>query len=67
MAERGRSLESVLLQYETFVKPAFDVYIWPTKKHADVVIPRGSSNVVAIDLIVQHVKHQLALRSKTQW
>jgi len=64
--ERGRSLESVLSQYEKFVKPAFDQYIWTTKKHADVVIPRGSSNVVAIDLIVQHIQHQLDKRSKVQ-
>jgi len=66
MKERGRSLEGVLSQYEKFVKPAFDQYIWPSKKHADVVIPRGSSNVVAIDLIVQHIQHLLDVRSKIQ-
>jgi len=60
ISERGRSLESVLNQYERFVKPAFDQFILPTKKHADVIIPRGSSNSVAIDLIVLHIKQKLA-------
>jgi len=60
MSERGRSLESVLNQYERFVKPAFDQFILPTKKHADVIIPRGSSNTVAIDVIVVHIKQKLA-------
>jgi len=57
--ERGRTLEGVLKQYETFVKPSFDEYILPTKKYADVIIPRGSDNLVAIDLIVQHVLSKL--------
>ncbi|KAM9965560.1 hypothetical protein ACTFIW_005378 [Dictyostelium discoideum] len=60
IAERGRSLEGVLYQYEKFVKPAFDDYILPTKKHADVIIPRGADNVVAIDLIVQHISSKLS-------
>lgn len=59
IAERGRSLEGVLYQYEKFVKPAFDDYILPTKKHADVIIPRGADNIVAIDLIVQHIRLKL--------
>jgi uridine kinase len=59
MSERGRSLDSVLNQYERFVKPAFDQFILPTKKYADVIIPRGSSNTVAIDLIVVHIKQKL--------
>ncbi|GAM18702.1 hypothetical protein SAMD00019534_018770, partial [Acytostelium subglobosum LB1] len=59
IAERGRSLDSVLHQYEKFVKPSFDEYIFPTKKYADVIIPRGADNVVAIDLIVQHIRSKL--------
>ncbi|EFA78181.1 uridine kinase [Heterostelium album PN500] len=59
IAERGRSLEGVLHQYEKFVKPSFDEYILPTKKYADVIIPRGADNVVAIDLIVQHIRSKL--------
>ncbi|KAE8611379.1 hypothetical protein XENTR_v10012426 [Xenopus tropicalis] len=54
--ERGRDLEQVLTQYITFVKPAFEEFCLPTKKYADVIIPRGADNVVAINLIVQHIQ-----------
>jgi len=53
--ERGRDLEQVLTQYTTLVKPAFEEFCLPTKKFADVIIPRGADNSVAIDLIVQHI------------
>jgi len=53
--ERGRSLETILMQYTTYVKPAFEEFCLPTKKFADIVIPRGSENNVAVDLIVQHI------------
>ncbi|KAK3546241.1 hypothetical protein QTP70_025168, partial [Hemibagrus guttatus] len=54
--ERGRELEQVLTQYITFVKPAFEEFCLPTKKYADVIIPRGADNLVAINLIVQHIQ-----------
>jgi len=57
--ERGRSLDGVLHQYEKFVKPSFDEYIFPTKKYADVIIPRGVDNQVAINLLVQHIRSKL--------
>jgi len=44
-----------LTQYTTLVKPAFEEFCLPTKKFADVIIPRGADNLVAIDLIVQHI------------
>ncbi|XP_040986429.1 uridine kinase-like protein 3 [Juglans microcarpa x Juglans regia] len=47
------------LQYSKFVKPAFDNFILPSKKYADVIIPRGGENHVAIDLIVQHIRTNL--------
>ncbi|XP_072246342.1 uridine-cytidine kinase 2-A isoform X2 [Leuresthes tenuis] len=56
ITERGRDLESVLAQYITFVKPAFEEFCLPTKKYADVIIPRGVDNIVAINLIVQHIQ-----------
>ncbi|XP_063154658.1 LOW QUALITY PROTEIN: uridine-cytidine kinase 2 [Candoia aspera] len=68
ISERGRDLEQILSQYITFVKPAFEEFCLPTKKYADVIIPRGMDNLVAINLIVQHIqdilkgvlsKHQL--------
>jgi len=52
---RGRKLENVLSQYTTFVKPAFEEFCLPTKKYADIIIPRGGENKVAIGLIVQHI------------
>ena len=54
--ERGRDLETVLHQYTSLVKPAFEEFCIPTKKYADVIIPRGAENVVALDLIKQHIE-----------
>ncbi|XP_049375781.1 uridine kinase-like protein 3 isoform X1 [Solanum verrucosum] len=58
-AEKGRDISVVLDQYSKFVKAAFDDFILPTKKYADVIIPRGGDNHVAIDLIVQHIRTKL--------
>ncbi|KAF2292283.1 hypothetical protein GH714_018429 [Hevea brasiliensis] len=57
--ERGRNIQNVLDQYARFVKPSFEEYILPSKKHADIIIPRGGDNDVAIDLIVQHIQSKL--------
>ncbi|KAI7758327.1 hypothetical protein M8C21_013688 [Ambrosia artemisiifolia] len=57
--EKGRDISMVLDQYSKFVKPAFDDFILPTKKYADIIIPRGGDNHVAIDLIVQHIRTKL--------
>jgi len=54
--ERGRDLEQVLSQYTSLVKPAFEEFCLPSKKYADVIIPRGSENTVAIELICQHIR-----------
>ncbi|KAJ3363423.1 Uridine-cytidine kinase-like 1 [Allomyces arbusculus] len=59
IAERGRDVAGVLQQYNMFVKPAFDEFIYPTMKFADVIVPRGKENLVAIDLIMKHIQHQL--------
>jgi len=59
MSERGRDLEQILHQYTNFVKPAFEEFCLPTKKYADVIIPRGADNLVAIDLIGQHIQELL--------
>jgi len=66
ITERGRTLQGVLHQYETFVKPSFEEYILPTKKYADVIIPRGIDNQVAIKLIVQHIRTKLDERDPTK-
>ncbi|XP_017190172.1 uridine/cytidine kinase UKL1, chloroplastic isoform X3 [Malus domestica] len=57
--ERGRDINSVLEMYAKFVKPAFDDFVHPSKKYADVIIPQGGENHVAIDLIVQHIRTKL--------
>ena len=51
MMERGRSLESIIDQYTSVVQPMYHQFIEPSKRYADIVIPEGVSNVVAIDLI----------------
>ncbi|KAG1688579.1 Uridine-cytidine kinase-like 1 [Nymphon striatum] len=62
LLERGRDLEGVLQQYNKFVKPSFDYYIAPLMTHADLIVPRGGENEIAINLIVQHINTQLQLR-----
>ncbi|KAJ3585788.1 hypothetical protein NHX12_012197 [Muraenolepis orangiensis] len=62
ITERGRDIEGVIKQYNKYVKPAFEQYIEPTMRLADIVVPRGGGNMVAIDLIVQHVHSQLEER-----
>lgn len=55
--ERGRSLESVLIQYIGQVKPMHETYIEPSKKYADIIIPRGAKNLKGIQILKRHIKH----------
>ncbi|KAJ2363088.1 Uridine kinase [Coemansia sp. RSA 2610] len=59
VAERARDPLGVLQQYDRFVKPAYDGFVRPTMNNADIIIPRGLDNDVAINLMIQHVKRQL--------
>ena len=54
---RGREMETVLERYHKFVKTAYNNFIKPTKEYADIIIPRGGSNTIAIDLINYHLKY----------
>ncbi len=54
--ERGRSMESVIEQYLNVVKPMFLQFVEPSKRYADIVIPQGGLNNVAIDIIVSKIK-----------
>jgi len=54
--ERGRSMESVIEQYLNVVKPMFLQFVEPSKRYADIVIPQGGLNDVAIDIIVGKIK-----------
>ena len=57
MRERGRSLESIISQYEKTVKPMYHKHIKPTKRYADVIIPNDRKHDIAVDLIVTKIKH----------
>ncbi|RKP33088.1 uridine kinase [Metschnikowia bicuspidata] len=61
---RGRDAEGILRQWERFVKPNAVKYVYPTIRNADLVIPRGLDNTTAIDLLIQHIKKQLAAKSQ---
>jgi len=57
--KRGRSLESVIEQYYTTVRPMHEQFVEPTKTHADIIIPEGGKNSVAIDLFTTKVESLL--------
>ena len=57
--DRGRSLESVINQYLTTVKPMHEKYVEPSKKNADIIIPRGGHNAVALEMVLQRVRVHL--------
>ena len=57
--KRGRSLESVLEQYKNTVKPMHDRYVEPSKKYADLVVPEGGKNQVALSMIIGHIRRYL--------
>eukprot|EP00092_Neocalanus_flemingeri_P056663 GFUD01067196.1.p1 GENE.GFUD01067196.1~~GFUD01067196.1.p1 ORF type:complete len:237 (+),score=58.47 GFUD01067196.1:71-781(+) len=61
--ERGQDLEHILHQYTTMVKPAYQEFCLPTKRYADVIVPRGADNLVEMDLIKQHIQ-DIICRSK---
>ena len=61
MKERGRSLDSVIKQYTEVVKPMHYEFIEPTKRYADLIIPEGGYNRVAIDIMVAKIKSILGL------
>ena len=56
MAERARSIESILSQYRTTVKPMHEQFVEPSKKYADLIIPRGGKNAVAIAILKNYLK-----------
>jgi uridine kinase len=57
--ERGRSLDSVLKQYEETVRPMYMQFIDPSKRYADVIVPRGGGNRIAIDMIKAKMRELL--------
>ena len=57
--KRGRTLESVLAQYQQTVKPMHEQYVEPSKKYAHIVVPEGGKNLVALDMIVGRIQRHL--------
>ena len=57
--KRGRTLESVLTQYQETVKPMHEKYVEPSKKFADIVVPEGGKNLVALDMIMGRIARHL--------
>ena len=57
--KRGRTLESVLLQYQQTVKPMHEKYVEPSKRHADIIVPEGGKNLVALDMIMLRIQRHL--------
>lgn len=64
MQERGRSLDSVISQYMDTVKPMYHQFIEPTKRYADIIIPEGGANGVAIDMLTTKIRSVLARKQE---
>ena len=54
--ERGRTLDSVVSQYLTTVKPMHEAFVEPSKKYADIIVPQGGRNPVALDMLVERIR-----------
>ena len=59
VTKRGRTLESVLEQYQATVKPMHEKYVEPSKKFANIVVPEGGKNLVALDMIMGRIRRHL--------
>ncbi len=59
VSERGRSVDSILNQYAQTVKPMHEQFVEPSKKYADLIIPRGGENLTGINILMEHLKSML--------
>ncbi|MCK9640223.1 MAG: uridine kinase [Prolixibacteraceae bacterium] len=59
MVERGRDVQTVLQRYEDTVRPSHLQFIEPTKRYADIIVPEGGNNKVAINIITQYIEKHL--------
>lgn len=64
LEERGRSLDSVIEQYLTTVRPMHFEFVEPTKRWADVIIPRGGQNRAGIDVVAARIRERLAEKAR---
>lgn len=65
VSERKRSLESVITQYLTTVKPMHEQFVEPSKKYADIIIPEGGKNPVALEMLITRIKQELDGKNKS--
>lgn len=65
VVKRGRTADSVIAQYETTVRPMHLEFVEPSKRHADLVVPEGGYNRVAVDLVVSKLRALMAERAAT--
>ena len=56
VCERGRTMQSVITQYTSTVKPMHEEFVEPSKKYADVIIPEGGFNSVAVAMLIQNIR-----------
>ncbi|MDU5369595.1 MAG: uridine kinase [Finegoldia magna] len=59
LVERNRTIESILTQYMETVKPMHELFVEPSKKFADLIVPKGGKNKVAIDVLINHLATKL--------
>jgi uridine kinase len=59
VCERGRTMQSVISQYTTTVKPMHEEFVEPSKKYADVIIPEGGFNSVAVSMLIRSIQSQI--------
>lgn len=59
LVERNRTIESILTQYMETVKPMHELFVEPSKKFADLIVPKGGKNKVAIDVLINHLTTKL--------
>ena len=58
--DRGRSLESIVSQYLTTVKPMHEQFVEPSKRYADIIIPEGGHNPVALEMLMERIRAHMA-------
>ena len=55
--DRGRTLESVITQYLTTVKPMHEAFVEPSKRNADIIVPNGGENTAAVEMLAHHIRN----------
>ena len=60
VCERGRTMQSVITHYTSTVKPMHEEFVEPSKKYADVIIPEGGFNSVAVAMLIQNISSLIA-------